>query len=767
MLRRLSGAGSRLPLLSRRLLCAESSAPKRGLVPAETSEAVTDAPVPLTEELDQAVTTASIDNIPEVFSRPREASGDPMQPNRTEEADAVAPVATPESEQSPMLSEMENPFSTAEDILLMFSSMKPFQRKRIAYILSSAMDTDDPKLVSSDVFWKAMPALVDLKYNGLIRRSLHFVKKHDIHLSTTVFNSALSSLMREGHSEDVRSCIGHMWTLPTCSQPNATTYNQLIGACFYRGKVEEAYDVLKDMKNKMIYPNWATYHSLIAGCIRQFETQRAFETLLAVEEQNFKMSALTIGQLLVLSANENNIPAVMQLVPRFLNALPRYSKEVEFIANRKSYDLSSSSSNVDEAVSRGTPRLEISGIMSLMRAGFRNASPELGEMGMELFSKWYEDSSIPNSAWYCLVGAYAATKEFTSAFDVLARMRKCGVEPSLQDLNEVLVKPLSTDLEVLDSQYYRLISVLRPNEEIPNGQDEANADESAPFVDSMKQASPEAPDSATRPLESSNDRAESASLESIGHGLEDPGTPMLTLKNALGENLSSASDSGFVPVTLSVEERTAGIAEFNAIIAACSAVGDLDRAFHTYDEANRLGLALNTDTFNSLIAGCISDGHYIGGVRVADELKESGIPFDSETIHCLVRLCIRCGKFVEAKKWILFAQEENIPVASAVFQTFARKLMQLGKLADVRSVLSVAENFGVSSPAVLARVDKESLSHLHLLNGELESISVDECASVRSSFRRPHRERSPESLDGGESGHRQETSRDEAVDGSV
>lgn len=768
MLRRLSGAGSRLPLLSRRLLCAESSAPKQDCARAETSVAVVDAPVAPPHELHEAVTTASSDNVPTVDSLPSEVARDSVPSGHTEEAKAGAHVSAGESRQSPMIARRERRdihFSTPEDILQRFHSMRPFQKKQTAWLFSTALDADDPKLVTTEVFWKAMPALVDLKYSDLIQKSLLFVQRHNILLPATVFNCALGGLMREGKYEDVRSGIEHMWTLPPRSQPNATSYNQLIGAYFYKGKVEEAYDVLNDMKNKMIYPNWATYHSLIAGCICQLETQRAFETLLAVEEQNFKMSALTIGQLLVMCADANDIPAAMQLVPRFLSAVPRYSKEVEVIANRKSYDVSAANSEGEDMVSRGTPKLEISGIMSLMRAGFRNANPELAEMGMDMFSRWYEDSSIPISAWYCLVGAYAASKEFTSAFDVLSRMRKCGVEPSLRDLKEMLVKPLSADMEVLDKQYYRLISVLKPSQDVSSGQSQSSVD-----MDSAEPASQEVLASDALPLEGSDHGVENSSDESSANGPDNPGVPSCSLKDARGEDVPSASSSGFIPVTLPIEERTAGIAELNTIIAACSAVGDLDRAFHTYDEANRLGLALNTDTFNALIAGCINDGHYVGGIRVAEELRESGVPFDGETIYMLVRLCIRCGKFAAAKDWILFAQEEKIALTSSVFQTVVRKLMQLGRLADVRTVLAIAEQCGVSSLAVLARVDKDSLHHLHLLNGDLQTLPYEERSRQRgpsSLSDLPPSRRPSGSSDVGDHETSQESGRDEGLGGNL
>ncbi len=49
----------------------------------------------------------------------------------------------------------------------------------------------------------------------------------------------------------------------------------------------------------------------------------------------------------------------------------------------------------------------------------------------------------------------------------------------------------------------------------------------------------------------------------------------------------------------------------NTIIAASSQLGDLARAFETFEAAAALGLVPNTDTFNAIMEGCVNYGQLV------------------------------------------------------------------------------------------------------------------------------------------------------------
>jgi pentatricopeptide repeat protein len=749
MMRRAIASGApRLAGLSRRLLCADSSAAQ----PVVTSP-----------------TAASVANVSE---RPPSASVSETPVAAVADSHAVSPDASISEQVTADLASMQEPVeeasisaddgelepipsgepassrnrprqsvnlaATVDDVVQHIRSLEKSSPRRAAQAFRYSMTKDDPQLLTKDVFWVAMPILARLSWGNTIEDALAFAKKHNIVLPTNVLNCALSGLMRNGKAQKAREIIDYMWTLPSQSAPNATSYNQLIGAHFYGGDIDAAYDVLIDMKNKMIYPTWSTYHTLIAGCIRRDAPRRAFETLLAVEQQRFKMSALTIGQMLVMCAEADDMAAVSQLLPRFEDALPRYAEEVERIAQRRTVyrskaDSPSSGAQATQESSRGEPRLEISGIMSLLRSAHRCSRPEIGEYAMSMFLKWYPDTPVPISAWYCLVSAYANCNKFAPAFDVLSRMRRSGVEPNLRDLNESLVRRLAADIGVVDEQYYRLVDVLRPEEGEARRASEAVAAGDTPTsavvveetqgdgVERKPQGEGTASPSAEATADESGEEAKPSFAETF------------LLRDANGSQFRT-DDFFASDVTEQPGERTVGIAEFNVIIAACSQIGDLDRAFHTYDEAQRLGLQRNADTFNALIAGCIVDSHFVGGVRVAEEMKECGIALDCESIHLLVRLCVRCGKFNDAKQWLALAAEENLPVSTASFQTLARKLMRLGRLADLREVLAIGEQCGVSSTAALARVEGTFVKDIPAIAGDEPFLRRD--AQIRNA---PHR----------------------------
>lgn len=768
MRRAIAGGAPRALGLSRRLLCAEGSAARPSVLPSVTAtptvgsedgDAAPDAKLPGASQLFDHVTTPPVhaesaatpaeagveaegaaETAPEATASGAAETAPEATASGADEAIDFSPGGSAEgaiegeaatrdcgadAEHQARRSRLHQRFvpgdlTTAEDVLFSIHKLEKKAPRRAAEAFRFVLEKDDPALISKDVFWTAMPILARISWGDTIQEALVFAKKHELDIPTNVFNCALSGLMRNGKTAAVRETIEHMWTMPSRAHPDATSYNQLIGAYFYKGEIDDAYEVLNEMKNKMLYPSWATYHALIAGCIRRQAPRRAFETLLAVEQQRFKMSAMTIGQLLVMAAEADDVAAVMQLIPRFEAALPRYANELDNMANRRyAYRLKASDgSDLPGPVgpeTRGAPSLEMSGILTLLHAAYRASHPELAETALKMFDRWYPDSAIPSSAWYCLMGAYANSKNFSAAFDVLSRMRRRGEEPRLRGLHEALVKSLAADINVVDEQYYRLVDFVRPAE--------GEARRAALTVEESVTAGEADVPQAEPGSESvaASDEVSEASEESPG----ETSAEALSVKDADGASVPVEGKASFVGVTELPEERTVEIAEFNAIIAACSSVGDLDRAFHTYDEAQRLGLTRNTDTFNALIAGCITDGHFVGGIRVAEEMKECGVPFESDTINLLVRLCVRCGKFVEAQRWLSYGREIDVPVTSPALQTLARKLMQLGRLADLRSVLAIGEQAGVSSTAVLARIERRFLQDLPALKGNEPLLKRD------------------------------------------
>lgn len=616
-------------------------------------------------------------------------------------------------------------FETDQDFIEFFINAQRFSRPvRAVYLFKALLESPNSDIITTNVLRVVMPAMSRLGWNVTIFHALDFAHEKGMDLITPIVNMGLKGLMRSGDTDEMRVIIERMWKGPKRNQPDAATYNCLIGAYFFKGQVDDAYDVLKEMKNHMIFPVWNTYQLLISGCLRSGEPRRAMETLLAVErDASFTMNAPLLAQVITMAAEDDDMSAVSQLVPRFEASLIPYEGDVLDLAERRpAYRLKGSDGMMGEnqetqtAQTRGTPGLEISAIMACLRAGYRGSRPDICEKSMQWFAEMYPEMEVPVSAWYCLVGSYATSGNFTAAFDVLSRMRRSGVQPALQDLNEALIKPLAVDLNVVDEQYYRLADILRPEEAAARiagqkGDGDASAKESS-SKDSVSADVADGP-SEDGGAEKSADATPAAKLSFTQE--------LLGLRDANGDEVSRRELSAD-PVFEKDEERTIGVEEFNCIIAACSMVGDLHRAFHTFDEAQRLGFVGNVDTYNALLNGCLSDKHYAGGIRVAEEMRESGVTWNGETVLLLVRLCIRCGRFDDARAWLVKAVDEGVPVGSVAFQTMAKKLMRLGRLDDLREIVSLGERIGLSSTAVLARIENSFLKDLPLLATDQSSI---------------------------------------------
>lgn len=640
---------------------------------------------------------------------------------------------------------------TAEEVYTRLQALISERRYHEAAIeYRDALRNEDVTCVSQQTIKMLIPVITRLSWGDLLKRTLSFVHNHNVVLPTAVYNNALGILARFGETRPIELTIENMWNREMISHPNVMSYNNLIGSHFSNNDIDGAFAVLQSMKAHMVYPNHGTYHALIMGCIRRNAPRRAYETLLAVEQQRFYMNALVIGQLVVACADGDEVDALSQLITRFEDSMPRYSVEIERIAELKTaYHIQGDSkmSFSERAALRGEPRLEIGGIMSVMRAAYRAARPDIAERAMMWFDDWYPSTAVPSSAWYCLIGAHAASKDFKSAFTALARMRAAGFQPSLKELEESLIKPLSADLKVVDECYYRIMDSLSGQSAGRDGSEQKSQAASGPETpgcapgtanDTSREsivaenekvvvtAGTSKDDMPTR--EEFTDSEPTASPDKGASVLRDePKSEKLSLGEVLlartAYDVNSRARNGS-SAHINSEDYQMSIHELNCIIAACSMAGDLDRAFQTYDEVQKYGLPRNTDTFNALLLGCIADRHVPGGHRIVQEMESIGVPLDSESIHLMVRLNTRSGNVTEAQDLLRSASDKGIPISAASFQTLARLLMRRGEHAEVRALIHLAEENGTLPGAVTARVDGPFLKELKVLDGDLPEVAA-------------------------------------------
>ena len=580
-------------------------------------------------------------------------------------------------------------------------------------------------------------------------------------LGVGIYNCGLHAISRSGDHDTISSIIDSMWTLPKDSQPNATTYNYLLGAHVYRGGLDGAFDVLNLMKERMIYPTFSTYHSLITGCLRRRDPRRAYATLVAVQKQRFDVSAMTIAQVLVASANNDDFDHVTELLNEFEVALPRYVNELNRIAeSRPLYKLNTEvrTSSEDRISLRGEPRLELGALSAVLHAGFRGGRSDIAIRAWALIENLYPQEQIPAPLWYCLIGAFSGSGDLGKAFDTLAIMRERGMQPNFKDLEIALIRPLAFDVAKIDEQFFRLVdryegkevtaldnqvfesepamSVVTTQE--GEGTNIPSDDESAENAQQDSGSSNEAQMSQATSITESDEGNQSTDMTQSGNmstvsdstttveGSED--TAVNKLAGSLGEILREQPEP---PVSRHIFDNfkptTVGIDELNCIIAACSAANDLDRAFQTYDEIeSRFGLERNIDTFNALLEGCVQTRHLRGGLRVLQEMDNVGLERSSETVHLTCRLFLRSGKVQNALEEIYKAREKGVRVTMQTYHMLIKQCLRNGREQEAIEIVDQLLDDGVPRRLVTGRMDYNTLKQLDQLTGTVKNQPTNE-----------------------------------------
>lgn len=629
------------------------------------------------------------------------------------------------------------------------------------YHYISALKMTNAPAIDEAVLKIVLPVLGRYGWAPTALDSINLALSREYNIEVGFYNCALHAMARSGDYDTILNIIDKMWALPLTSRPNATSYNYLIGSYMYRGAVDRGFEVLEDMKKHMIYPTFATYHALITGCLRSNDPRRAFTTLTAVERQRFDIGAMTITQVLVACADSDLAEESMQLLPRLEEALPRYGLELNRIAERRNaYRMSSDARTTpdERAVVRGSPKLELGAISSILHSGFRLARADLAISGWSLLRKYYPDMAPSPTLWYCLIGALASSGDFEKAFQALGKMRESGIPTRMRDLESSLVRPLSSDVTKIDEQYFRLCDIAKGlkagssaagsgNGTVAEEGQGAKAAFDAEATSEEKvetemdiEAQVEAQVTAGLNVESeTNDHGiadistemsaeETRAWEQVGRGEVVENTDVienLSLRDVLAEkDALKAMNAEWTDMS----PKGVGIDEVNCIIAACSLAGDLDRAFQTYDEVeSTFGLTKNTDTYNALLEGCIQVKHVRGGMRIMSEIEKVGLKITGETVLLMVRLLSRGARAPESVPLLRKVKAEGGDIPLQAYLLLIRYFSRGDSLKQAVEVYNMGIEEGHSPRVLKGRIDYEGVKKLEaaleLAGGDPEKAS--------------------------------------------
>ncbi|EPS36615.1 hypothetical protein H072_9820 [Dactylellina haptotyla CBS 200.50] len=166
-----------------------------------------------------------------------------------------------------------------------------------------------------------------------------------------------------------------------------------------------------------------------------------------------------------------------------------------------------------------------------------------------------------------------------------------------------------------------------------------------------------------------------------------------TTANAIVEALTSTGsianvDSAYATlkdfVNSSNKNEVVEITGFNAVLAACVKLGDLERALGVYTECTTLNVAPNTETFNILFAGCVecsSPPNKELAMFLANEMKEMGLRPDFVTYEELLKVSLyQQGDYEDAFVYLEEMKEvvEGGKVRPMVYEWIAARLHEKG-----------------------------------------------------------------------------------------
>ncbi|CDF36910.1 unnamed protein product [Chondrus crispus] len=611
------------------------------------------------------------------------------------------------------------------------------------YHYGASFKTDGVPSLDAEVMRVMLPVLGRNSWSATSADTIDLAIERGYSLGVGLMNCGLHAMARAGMTREIEEALARMWNMPPESRPNATSYNYLIGAHIYAGNVDSAFEVLNDMKKHLIYPTFATYHALITGCLRRRDPRRAFQTLMAVEKQRFDISAMTVAQVLVASAGNDDYDHVDQLLIKFEESLPRYGNELHRIAEfRGLYQMKDAgrTSKSDRSALRGEPKPEIGAISEVLHCAFRGGRVDIASRAWILLEEHYPEFEIPLPFYYCLIGAYAGAGDFSQAIDIVGAMREKGMKPSMRDLEMALVRPLAYNVSIIDEQFYRLCDRKEGKETDSHSSKPAAAEAAAEAEQEVDEESAALDDTSTVTLDEQDRTATDGteftedsgqqedpvtSQEGSEVAMPSPESPSVSLADAI---LSTSGLQSATSISAQFSPSTVGIEEINCIIGACSASLDLDRAFQTFDEVEtRFGLERNIDTYNALLEGCVQTRRLSGGMRVLQEIESVGLSVAGHTLHLATRLMLRAGQSEDVLKLLTKAHSQGDSILLQTYQMVLRHLVRGNFMNEAVQLQQQGEEAGFEFQTLTGRFDLGTVRRLQDANGSgQDTHSIDD-----------------------------------------
>jgi pentatricopeptide repeat protein len=124
------------------------------------------------------------------------------------------------------------------------------------------------------------------------------------------------------------------------------------------------------------------------------------------------------------------------------------------------------------------------------------------------------------------------------------------------------------------------------------------------------------------------------------------------------------------------EDQIVDVTAINVVIHASVALGDLQRAFGTYQMCSELNIKPTLDTYHFLLSGCIAARHRELGDRLIAEMKEAKIKPDARTYERMIVLCLTGETYEDAFFYLEEMKAEKLYPPLSVYEAIIQRCVQ-------------------------------------------------------------------------------------------
>jgi pentatricopeptide repeat protein len=155
----------------------------------------------------------------------------------------------------------------------------------------------------------------------------------------------------------------------------------------------------------------------------------------------------------------------------------------------------------------------------------------------------------------------------------------------------------------------------------------------------------------------------------------------------LAKHASSVDEAYFLLESRKTEGGQVPLPAVNIIIEACAMMGDLDRAFATWAEIEKLGHEPDTGTFNALLHTCIRTREVASGRRLLSRMAQESVDPDSITYMHQCSLHLMAREDGLAHKILDQCREGGFRPQGKMYASLINNAIRSGKAANAKELL--------------------------------------------------------------------------------